>query len=67
MEDVPLIDATGAIILKKFFRAVRAKQTRVILSGVQPGPVQVLKAMQVDILQAGTLAASLELARTLIA
>ncbi len=67
MDEVPLIDTTGAMILKKFFRAVRAGDTRVILCGVKPGPARVLKAMQIDILQAATLDAALAMARTLIA
>jgi SulP family sulfate permease len=67
MEDVPLIDATGAMVLRKFFRSVRARGMRVVLCGVRPGPAKVLKAMQVDILQAATLDAALDLARTLTA
>jgi SulP family sulfate permease len=65
MDDVPLIDATGAMILKKFFRAVRARGTRLILSGVKEGPAKVLAAMQVDILQAPGYDAALEMARGL--
>jgi SulP family sulfate permease len=65
MEDVPLIDATGAMILKKFFRTARAQRMRVVLCGVRPGPARVLKTMQVDILQAPDFEAALDLARGL--
>ncbi|HEX4293260.1 MAG TPA: sulfate permease [Rhizomicrobium sp.] len=65
MDDVPLIDATGAMILKKFFRAVRARGTRLVLSGVREGPAEVLAAMQIDILQAPDHDAALEMARGL--
>lgn len=65
MEEVPLIDATGALILQKFFKTARARRMRVVLSGVKAGPARVLKTMQVDILQAPDFAAALALAQTL--
>ncbi len=63
MDDVPLIDVTGAMILKKFLRSAAAKGTSTILSGMKPGPARVLKAMQVDTLQAATFEVALEMAR----
>jgi SulP family sulfate permease len=65
MEEVPLIDATGAIILKKFFRTARAQRMRVILAGVRPAPARVLRTMQIEVLQAPNFPAALEMARSL--
>ena len=59
MEDVPLIDASGAIILKKFLKAAAARHARVVLVGVQSGPHDVLDAMRVDVREAATLEAAL--------
>jgi anti-anti-sigma regulatory factor len=66
MEDVPLIDAAGAMILRKFFRTACARRMRVVLCGVRPAPQRVLKATQVDIL-ASNFDAALAMARTLAA
>ena len=45
---VPLIDVTGAAALECFVVACRRRGTRVILSGVQPGPRAVLERLGFD-------------------
>ncbi len=64
MDDVPLIDTTGASILKKFLGSARARGTNVILSGVKPGPAGVLDKMQIMVPRADTFAAALAQSRT---
>ncbi len=61
MEDVPLIDASGVMILKKFLKAAATGHTKVVLCGVRPNPQSVLNAMRVSVLQAETLKAALAL------
>ncbi len=61
MEDVPLIDSTGVLILKKFLKAAASGHTKVILCGVRPEPQNVLTAMRVVVPQAGNFEAALEL------
>lgn len=45
MEGVPLIDSTGAAILRKFLTASAAHGIRVILAGLKTGPAAVLASM----------------------
>jgi SulP family sulfate permease len=59
MEDTPLIDASGAMILKKFLKAAAIRHTRVILVGVQTGPRAVLEAMRIEVEEAASLEAAL--------
>jgi len=61
MDDVPLIDASGAIILKKFLKVAIGRRTRIILVGVQPGPQSVLDAMRVEVEEAASLEAAVGL------
>jgi len=61
MEDVPLIDATGVMILKKFLTAAASSRTQVILAGVRSGPQRILDAMRVEVPQTETLEAALAL------
>ena len=63
MENVPLIDATGAAILKKFFGSAHAKGTRIVLSGLKPGPARTLHAMDVEAIETADYPAALEQAR----
>jgi len=65
MENVPLIDATGASILKKFFGSARAKGTRIVLSGLKPAPARTLHAMDVDAIETPDYPAALTKAREL--
>jgi len=65
MDAVPLIDASGAKILKKFFNTARARGTTIIVSGLRPAPAQVLRTMQVEALRADTFEAALEQAKAL--
>lgn len=58
LEDVPLIDASGAILLKKFLQSAKAGHTKIILVGVRPGPHSVLDAMRVYFDEAATLEAA---------
>jgi len=44
MEGVPLIDVTGAAILRKFLDVSRGNGIRVVLAGLKPGPASVLDA-----------------------
>ncbi|GAA0553213.1 SulP family sulfate permease [Rhizomicrobium palustre] len=59
LEDVPLIDASGVMILKKFLKAAAGGHTKVVLAGVQPGPQKVLSDMGVSVAQAESLNAAL--------
>lgn len=61
MEDVPLIDASGVMILKKFLKAAVAGHTKVILCGVRPDPQSVLDSMRVEVRETETLDAALKL------
>jgi SulP family sulfate permease len=63
MEDVPLIDASGVMILKKFLRVAAMGHTKVILCGVRNGPQDVLNAMRVDVEKAETLEDAIGLLR----
>jgi len=63
LDAVPMIDSTGAKILKKFLVSARAKGTTVILCGVRPGPADVLRT--VDAPRAATFDAALEQAKAL--
>jgi len=65
MDDVPLIDTSGAKILKKFFGTARARGTTIILSGLKPGPGDVLRTMQVQALRADTFESALAQAKSL--
>jgi anti-anti-sigma regulatory factor len=63
LDAVPMIDSTGAKILKKFLVSARAKGTTVILCGVRPGPADVLRT--VDAPRAAAFDAALEQAKAL--
>jgi sulfate permease, SulP family len=67
MDDVPLIDSTGAKILKKFVDSARAKGTTIILDGLRKGPGEALDAMHIDAPRAATFDAAIAQARTLLA
>jgi SulP family sulfate permease len=67
MDDVPLIDATGAATLDKFLNATRAKGTRIILTGMRAGPAATLQAMAVTALTAPGMSEAIALSRKLIA
>jgi SulP family sulfate permease len=67
MDDVPLIDSTGAKILKKFVDSARAKGTTIILDGLRRGPGEALDAMQVEAPRAATFDEAVSQARTLLA
>jgi len=67
MEDVPLIDATGAATLNKFLNTTRAKGTRIILCGMKAGPAATLKAMAVTALSAPDMAQAIAASHKLIA
>ncbi len=47
MREVPLIDSSGATTLRQMIQTCRRHGTHVILSGVQPQPLQVLRQMNV--------------------
>jgi SulP family sulfate permease len=65
MEHVPLIDTTGGSILKKFIESARAKGTKIILSGLKPGPADVLRTMRIETVAVDTFGAALDRARVL--
>jgi SulP family sulfate permease len=66
MENVPLIDTTGSSILQKFLVSARSKGTSVILSGLKPGPAEVLRTMRVEAERADTYPDALEQANALL-
>lgn len=66
LDDVPLIDSTGVKILTKFVSSAGAKGTTIILTGLRPGPSEVLKTMQVEALRAATFEDAIEKAKLLI-
>jgi SulP family sulfate permease len=66
MDDVPLIDSTGAKILKKFVSSARAKGTTFILDGLRKGPGEALDAMQIEAPRAATFDEAVARARTLL-
>lgn len=45
MEDVPMVDATGVAAMEDFVRRCRASGTKVILSGLKAGPLDVMQHM----------------------
>jgi len=63
MEGVPLIDSTAAATLGKFLKSARARGTKVILSGVKPGPAAVLDAMAVAAPRVASFAQAIEASR----
>jgi len=65
METVPLIDASGAKILQKFFDTARGRGTTIILSGLKSGPAEALRTMHVEALRADTFEAALEQSKLL--
>ena len=65
MDDVPLVDSTGARVLKKFIATAQARGTHVILSGVRPGPAAMLQTMQITAERATTFEATLALTKLL--
>jgi SulP family sulfate permease len=67
LDDVPLVDSTGAKILKKFVSAAAAKGTTIILSGLRPGPGEVLTAMQVETPRAATFDEAIAKAKVMLA
>jgi SulP family sulfate permease len=70
MRDVPMIDASGVHALGEFAVKCRKRGTTVILSGVQPQPLDIVKTMGLGngdgLLFADNLASALERARELI-
>ena len=62
MDDVPLVDLTGARILKRFAASAKAKGTAVILCGVRASSIEILKS--VDAPRADTFEAALAMAST---
>ena len=70
MRSVPMIDASGVHALEEFAAKCRKRGTVVILSGVQPQPLDILKNMGVGngdgVLFAADLPGALERARELI-
>jgi SulP family sulfate permease len=66
LEDVPLIDSTGATTLRKFLDAARGRGTRIILCGLAPGPAAVLDGMAVTAPRAATFADAVETARKIL-
>ncbi len=71
LREVPMMDASGASKLGEFLTQCRRRGTRVILSGLQPQPQSVLRAMQLlengGALLAPDLQAALLRARALVA
>jgi sulfate permease, SulP family len=67
MENVPLMDATGASILKKFVESVRAHGTQILISGLKPGPAQAVRAMEIEAIQVARFSDALDRARELAA
>jgi SulP family sulfate permease len=70
MRDVPMIDSTGAGKLDEFIEKCLSRGTQVVLSGLQPQPIRILRSMQVlgdttGLHVVPTFAAALDLARDL--
>lgn len=55
LEDVPLIDATGVMIIKKFLKVAATAHAKVILCGLRPEAKEVLASMRVEVEQAENL------------
>ena len=66
MDDVPLIDSTGAKILKKFVSSAHARGTTIILDGLRKGPGEALDAMQIEAPRTATFDEAVAQARTLL-
>jgi SulP family sulfate permease len=67
MENVPLMDATGASILKKFVESVRANGTDILISGLKPEQARAVRAMEIKAVEVARFADALVRARALIA
>ncbi len=63
MEGVPLIDSTGAAILRKFLARSAAHDIRVILAGLKPAPANVLASMGIAAERAPSFADAINLVR----
>jgi sulfate permease, SulP family len=67
MTRVPLIDTTGAAILRKFLASTEARGTRVILAGVKDGPATVLDGMKITASRAAGFPEAVEMSRSMLA
>jgi SulP family sulfate permease len=71
MREVPLVDASGAARLQDFVAKAQRQGTRVILSGLQPGPEATLRQMGIrfgadDVALAADFTAALATARAIV-
>ena len=66
MEDVPVIDTSGAVALKRFARSAAAKGTTIVLSELNAEPAKALRDMELKVLVAATFEEGVAIARAMV-